>query len=55
MAAKSFLFTGCQVVLNSDVAEGRTLYNSVVAATESVNLVDPLVVSLPIQALYGGA
>ena len=54
-AAESFIFSGRRVVLTPDVAEGHALYNSAVAATKSVNLADPLVVSLPIQALYGGA
>ena len=55
MAMEIFLFAGHRVVLNPDVAEGRALYNSTIAETESVNLADPLVVSLSIQALYGGA
>ena len=51
-AAESFIFFGRLVVLNPDVAEGHALYNSAVAVTESINLADPLVVSLPIQTLY---
>ena len=38
-----------------DIADSDILYASAIAATKSENLVDPLLVSIPIQALYRGA